>query len=45
MTFDEEVVRDISGVVFTGEPVSKVHSPILPFLIVHYRSNCDRMSG
>jgi len=45
MAFDEEVIRDVSGIVFSGEPVSKVHTPILPFLIDHYRCSCDGMSG
>ena len=34
--FDEEVVRDVSGVMFTGESVLEVPGPIPVFLIIRY---------
>jgi len=41
MAFDEGVIRDVSGVMFSGGPVSKVHKLILTFLIVCYRWSCN----
>ena len=32
--FDEEVIRDVSGVMFTGKSVRKVLAPIPTFLMV-----------
>ena len=33
---DEEVMRDVLGVMFIGESVRKVLTPIPAFLIIHY---------
>jgi len=37
--FDEEVLRDVSGVAFTGEFVPKVLTSTPPYLIVGF--SCD----
>jgi hypothetical protein len=42
---DEEVIRDVSGIMFAGESVSEVLGPIPAFLTVGVRCSGDGTSG